>query len=135
MDSGLLFHTLYVTITNSLPHKKRMLIVNHFNLSRSSMVIFCLRHINKACAELKETSNRNAGNCPYSPNFGDPEIGGPWHKPFQPQCKSAAGGTVFLANFIENKRTRSRIPFGIRIHVYHNILNFVNTLCPTQDAF
>ena len=35
MDSGVLFHTLYVTITNSQRQKKRMLIVIHFNPSRS----------------------------------------------------------------------------------------------------
>jgi len=37
MDSGVMFHTLYVglTITNAQCHKKGMLIVIHFNLSRS----------------------------------------------------------------------------------------------------
>jgi len=35
IDSGVLFHTLYVTITNSQRQKNRMLIVIHFNLSRS----------------------------------------------------------------------------------------------------
>jgi len=35
MDSGVLFHTLYVTVTNSQPQNKRMLIVIHFNPSRS----------------------------------------------------------------------------------------------------
>jgi len=35
MDSGVFFHTLYVTRTNSQRHKKRMLILIHFNLSRS----------------------------------------------------------------------------------------------------
>jgi len=35
MDLGHLFYTLYVTITNSQRHKKRMFIVIHFNLSRS----------------------------------------------------------------------------------------------------
>jgi len=35
VKSGVLFHTLYVTITNSQRHKKRMLIVIHFYLSRS----------------------------------------------------------------------------------------------------
>ena len=32
---GVLFHTLYLTITNSQLHKKRVLIVIHFNPSRS----------------------------------------------------------------------------------------------------
>jgi len=38
MDSGVLFHTLYVTITNSQPHEKMIVIVIHFNLfySRAS---------------------------------------------------------------------------------------------------
>jgi len=42
-DSGVLFHTLYVTITNSQLQKKRMLSVIHFNPSRSSFYrdIFC----------------------------------------------------------------------------------------------
>jgi len=35
MDSGVLFHTLYVTITNFQHHEKRMLIVIHFNPSSS----------------------------------------------------------------------------------------------------
>jgi len=35
MDSGLLFHALYITITNSQRHEKRMLIAIHFNSSRS----------------------------------------------------------------------------------------------------
>jgi len=35
MDSGVLLHKLYVTITNSQRHKKKMLIVMYFNLSRS----------------------------------------------------------------------------------------------------
>jgi len=35
MDSGILFHTLYVTIINSQPQNKRMLIVIHFTHSRS----------------------------------------------------------------------------------------------------
>jgi len=35
MDSGVLFQRLYVTIATSQRHKKRMLIVIHFNLSRS----------------------------------------------------------------------------------------------------
>jgi len=32
MDSGVLFHTLYATITNSQRQKERMLIVVHFEL-------------------------------------------------------------------------------------------------------
>jgi len=36
IDSGVLFHTLCVIITNSQRHKKRMLTVIHFNPSRSS---------------------------------------------------------------------------------------------------
>jgi len=35
MDSGVLFHTLFVIITNFQRQKKRMLIVIHFNPSRS----------------------------------------------------------------------------------------------------
>jgi len=35
MDSGILFHTLYVTITNSQRHKKIMVIVIYFNPSRT----------------------------------------------------------------------------------------------------
>ena len=35
MDSGVFFHTLCVTKTNSQRHKKRLPIVIHFNLSRS----------------------------------------------------------------------------------------------------
>ena len=35
IDSGDFFHTLYVTITNYQRHKKRMLIVIHYNFSRS----------------------------------------------------------------------------------------------------
>jgi len=35
MGSGVLFHALYVTITHSQRHKKRILIVIHFNPSRS----------------------------------------------------------------------------------------------------
>jgi len=35
MDSGILFHTLHVTITNSQRHEKRMVIVIHFNHSSS----------------------------------------------------------------------------------------------------
>jgi len=35
MDSGVLFHTLYVTITNSQRHEKKMVIVIHFNHSSS----------------------------------------------------------------------------------------------------
>jgi len=34
MDSGVLFHTLYATITNSQRHKKRMFNVTHCNPSR-----------------------------------------------------------------------------------------------------
>jgi len=34
MDRGVFFHTLYVKITNSQHHKKRVLIVIHFNPSR-----------------------------------------------------------------------------------------------------
>jgi len=39
MDSGVLFHALYVTITNFQRHKKRILVVIHFNLSRSFVSI------------------------------------------------------------------------------------------------
>jgi len=35
MDSGVLLHILYVTITNSQRHKKKMLTVIYFILSRS----------------------------------------------------------------------------------------------------
>jgi len=35
MDSGVLLNKLYVTIANSQRHKKKMLIVIDFNLSRS----------------------------------------------------------------------------------------------------
>jgi len=35
MDSGVLFHTLYVTITNSQPHKKIIVIIILFNLCYS----------------------------------------------------------------------------------------------------
>jgi len=35
MDSGILLHTLYVTITNSQHHEKGMVIVIHFNHSSS----------------------------------------------------------------------------------------------------
>jgi len=38
MDSGVSFHALYVTTTNSQRHKKRILIVIYFNPSRS---FFC----------------------------------------------------------------------------------------------
>jgi len=38
-DSGVLFDTLCITITNSQLQKKRMLIVIHFNYPRSE--IFC----------------------------------------------------------------------------------------------
>jgi len=39
IDSGVLFHTFYVKITNSQLHEKRMLIVIHFNPLRSFFYI------------------------------------------------------------------------------------------------
>jgi len=55
MDSGVLFHTLYLTITNSQRHKKRVLIVIHFNPSRSFFYNARFRlHSKKTCLEPKQ---------------------------------------------------------------------------------
>jgi len=87
MVSGVLFQTLYVTITNSQRHEKRMLIIIHFNLSRPFLKrSFAGDTVKRRALNQNKNTNtiayRNAGNCPYSQNFGAPEIGGPRHKPF-----------------------------------------------------
>jgi len=83
MDLGVLFHTLYVTKTNSQRQKKIMLIVIYFNLSRSSFYrdILLAAYSKKAVVEPKQKYKynvyRNAGNCLYSQNFCDPGNRGP----------------------------------------------------------
>jgi len=77
MDSGVLFHEFYATITNSQPHKKRMLLDMHFN---QSLALILLQRSCANCIVRKRTLNqnkntnvityKNAGNFPYFQNVG-----------------------------------------------------------------
>jgi len=89
MDSGVLFHTSYVPITTSQLHEKGMLIVIHFNPSRSFFYMlrsFVSGIVKKRALNQSKNTNiiayKNARNCPYSQILVPPEIRGPRLKPF-----------------------------------------------------
>jgi len=82
MDSGVLFHTSYVPITTSQLHEKGMLIVIHFNPSRSFFYMlrsFVSGIVKKRALNQSKNTNiiayKNARNCPYSQILVPPKSG------------------------------------------------------------
>jgi len=98
MDSGVLFHALYVTITNSQSQKREW--SSSFTSilrAHSSKEIFVSDIVKKSAFNQSKNTNtvltETLEIVLASKNLGLSEIGGPRHKPFKPNGKSAPEST------------------------------------------